>query len=324
MFVDELTIYAKAGNGGDGVVRWRQEKFRPKGGPSGGDGGHGGDVYFRAVKDFNRLSKYRGVKEFYAENATSGLKNSLAGRNGNDLYIDVPVGSRITDLSRQRHFELLTEGSSEKVLKGGSGGFGNEHFKSATNTSPKEATLGKAGEEGNFFIEVALMADVGLVGLPNAGKSTLLNTLTNAQSRIGAYPFTTLEPHLGTVYEFIIADIPGLIEGAAEGKGLGHKFLRHVSRTKMILHLVSLDSSTPVSDYYTILQELSHYEKELSKKEEWIILTKKDLVKQNIIDAAVEALAKTKKRVLVIGQNNPQSYKILQDALVSHLRETVQ
>jgi GTP-binding protein len=165
------------------------------------------------------------------------------------------------------------------------------------------------------------MVDLGLVGLPNAGKSTLLNALTNAQSRIGAYPFTTLEPHLGDMYGFIIADIPGLIEGAAEGKGLGHKFLRHVSRTKMILHLVSLESDDPISDYYTIRKELSEYDTSLAEKEEWIILTKKDLVEQAKIDTVVEALAKTENRVLVVGQNEPELYKSLRDSLVSHLRE---
>ena len=166
------------------------------------------------------------------------------------------------------------------------------------------------------------MVDIGLVGLPNAGKSTLLNAMTNAQSRIGAYPFTTLEPHLGDMYGFIIADIPGLIEGAAEGKGLGHKFLRHVARTKMILHLVSLESEQPEADYYTIRNELSQYDKALGEKEEWIILTKKDLVNQAQIDEVQKALAKTKNRVIVVGQDDPESYKNLRDALVSHLRET--
>ena len=166
------------------------------------------------------------------------------------------------------------------------------------------------------------MVDVGLVGLPNAGKSTLLNAMTNATSRIGAYPFTTLEPHLGDMFGFIIADIPGLIEGAAEGKGLGHKFLRHVSRTKMILHLVSLESADPENDYYTILKELSQYDASLQEKTEWIILTKKDLVNQEIIERVQSALAKTENRVLVVGQDEPESYKILRDSLVTFLRES--
>ncbi len=321
MFVDEIIIHAKAGDGGDGVVRWRHEKFRPMAGPSGGDGGNGSDVYVRAVKDLNRLAKYTGNKSFVAEGGEAGTNQSQAGSNGADLYIDIPVGSRVTDIERNRSFELTAVGETQRILKGGNGGLGNEHFKSSTNQSPEQSTKGKKGEDGNFLIEVALMVDIGLIGLPNAGKSTLLNNLTNAKSRIGAYPFTTLEPHLGDLYGFVIADIPGLISGAAAGKGLGHRFLRHVSRTKMLLHLVSLEHEDPVSQYYTIREELSQYDKSLEEKEEWIILTKKDLVKQEQIDSAVEALAKTKKRVLVIGQEDPESFKNLRDTLVAHLRD---
>ncbi len=322
MFVDELTIIAKAGNGGTGVVRWRQEKFKPMGGPSGGDGGNGGDVYVRAINDINRLSKYKGDNSFAAVDGQAGMNDSCSGKNGEDCYIDIPVGSRVLDTDRNRAFELMTVGETVRILKGGGGGLGNEHFKSATNRTPMESTTGHQGEAGNFLIEVRLMVDVGFVGLPNAGKSTLLNELTNATSRIGAYPFTTLEPHLGDMFGFILADIPGLIEGAAEGKGLGHKFLRHVSRTKMILHLVPLDSEDPEKQYYTIRKELSDYDKELMDKTEWIILTKKDLVNQEKIDEVTKALAKTKNRVLVIGQDNPESYKQLRDSLVSYLRET--
>jgi GTP-binding protein len=324
MFVDEITIYAKAGNGGDGVVRWRQDKFQPMGGPSGGNGGNGGDVYVRAVKDLNRLSKYTGNKSFSAQVGEAGTNQSRAGKNGDDTYIDIPVGSRITDIERHRTFELISIGQTERILKGGGGGLGNEYFKSSTNRSPAESTKGKKGEEGNFLIEVSLMVDVGLIGLPNAGKSTLLNNLTNAHSQIGSYPFTTLEPHLGDLYGFIIADIPGLIEGAALGKGLGHKFLRHVSRTKMLLHLVSLEHEDPVKEYYTIREELFQYDKTLAEKEEWIILTKKDLVNKEYIDKFVSALEKTENRVLVIGQNEPESFKILQDELISHLRGLAQ
>jgi GTPase len=322
MFVDELTIYAKAGNGGNGVVRWRQEKFKPMAGPSGGDGGRGADICVRAVRDLNQLAKYTGNKDFFAEDGVAGMSDSCSGKNGDTFYIDVPVGSRITDIERNRVIELTEEGQTERILKGGGGGLGNEHFKSSTNQSPVESTNGHAGEIGNILIEVRLMVDIGLVGLPNAGKSTLLNSLTNAKSRIGAYPFTTLEPHLGDMYGFIIADIPGLIEGAAEGKGLGHKFLRHVSRTKMILHLVSLESESPENDYHTISNELSEYDETLIQKEEWIILTKKDLVNQAKIDSLKQTLAKTKNRVFVVGQDDPESYKNLRDALVAHLRET--
>lgn len=320
MFVDELTIYAKAGNGGDGVVRWRQEKSMPMGGPAGGDGGNGGDVYVRAVKDLNRLSKYTGNNSFSAEAGESGTNQSKAGRNGDDTYIDIPVGSRVTDIERNRTFELTSVGQTERILKGGSGGLGNEHFKSSTNQAPVESTKGRVAEDGNFLIEVSLMVDVGLIGLPNAGKSTLINNLTNARSRIGAYPFTTLEPHLGDLYGFTIADIPGLIAGAAAGKGLGHKFLRHVSRTKMLLHLVSLEHEDPLKEYYTIREELSEYDQSLTEKEEWIILTKKDLINKEDLDRVVSALEKTGNRVLVVSQEDPESFKVVRDELVSYLR----
>ena len=319
MFVDELTIYAKAGDGGNGVVRWRHEKYRPLAGPAGGDGGNGGDVYLRAVKDLNRLSKYTGNNSFVAESGQPGSDRSRCGKNGSDLYIDVPVGSRVTDIERKRVIELTSAGDTEKILKSGSGGLGNEHFKSATNRSPEEFTEGRTGEEGNFLIEVSLMVDVGFIGSPNAGKSTLLNGLTNAHSRVGAYPFTTLEPHLGDLFGHVLADIPGLIAGAAGGKGLGHKFLRHVSRTKMLLHLVSLEQADPVSEYYTIREELSEYGEGLADKEEWIILTKKDLVNKEDVDSIVKALAKTEHRVFVISQDDEESYKKLQDSLVQHL-----
>lgn len=322
MFIDELTIYAKAGNGGDGVVRWRHEKFRPKAGPAGGNGGNGGDVYVRAVKDLNRLSKYTGHKSFSAESGEPGTNQSRHGSNGEDFYIDIPVGSKVTDLARKRHFELTEVGQTQKILKGGSGGLGNEYFKSSTNRSPEESTDGKAGEDGDFLVEVALMVDVGLVGMPNAGKSTLLNSLTNAQSRIGAYPFTTVEPHLGDMFGIIIADIPGLIAGAASGKGLGHKFLRHVSRTKMLLHLVSLENEDPENTYQTIHEELKEFDEELLQKEEWIILTKKDLVEQAYIEEAKQSLEKTGNRVFVLSANDEESVKKLRDSLVSHIRDT--
>lgn len=320
MFVDELTIYAKAGDGGNGVVRWRQEKFMPKGGPAGGNGGNGGDVYVRAVKDLNRLSKYTGNKEFIAVRGQDGGNSSRHGSNAESYYIDIPVGSKVTDIARNRVFEMTAVGEEVRILKGGGGGLGNEYFKSSTNQTPLEQTDGNPGEDGNFLVEVALMVDLGLIGLPNAGKSTLLNNLTNAKSRIGAYAFTTLEPHLGDMYGYTIADIPGLIEGAADGKGLGHKFLRHVSRTKMLLHLVSLENESVENTYYAIRKELESYAESLSEKEEWIILTKKDLVEQDDVDQVIKDLAKTEKRVFVISENDPESIKSLQDQLVAHIR----
>jgi GTP-binding protein len=320
MFVDELEIYAKAGDGGDGVVRWRHEKFRPKAGPAGGDGGNGGDVYVRAVRDLNQLAKYTGDKNFIAENGGAGRGLSQFGKNSEDLYIDIPVGSRVTDISRDRSFEMTKEGETILILKGGQGGYGNEHFKSSTNRSPEESTKGKPGEEGTFKIEVLLMADVGLVGLPNAGKSTLLNTFTNAHSAIGAYPFTTLEPHLGVLRGFVLADIPGLIEGAADGKGLGHKFLRHIERTAMVLHLVSLENEDPMASYQEIRQELSKYSQDIVSKDEWIVLTKIDTRTPEEVAAFVTVFRALGKPVFAISAPLEEGTKELGDELVKHLR----
>ena len=322
MFIDQLTIYAKAGNGGDGVTRWRHEKFRPMAGPAGGNGGNGGDVFLRAVRDVNLLAKYTGSKSFEAESGVSGGAGSLYGKNGEDLYIDVPVGSYVTDKERGRTYELLEEGQIERVFKGGGGGLGNEHFKSATNRSPEESTPGRAGEEGELEIALSLVVDVGLIGMPNAGKSTLLNTFTNARSKVGAFPFTTLEPHLGDFYGFTLADIPGLIEGAAAGKGLGHTFLRHVTRTKMLLHLVSLETEDALERYHTVRKELTAFSKELMEKEEWIILTKKDLVNQDYLDTLRKDIDKTENRVFVISTETGEGVKELQDSLVQHLRQS--
>lgn len=319
--MDELRIKAKAGDGGNGVVRWRQEKFKPKSGPAGGNGARGGDVYIRAVRDLALLSKYTGSKEFKAENGEQGRSLSQHGKGADDLYIDVPVGSRVTDLSRERIYELEVEGQTEKILKGGRGGLGNEYFKSSVNRSPMESTKGKQGEEGEFLIELSLVVDIGLIGFPNAGKSSLLNALTNAESRIGEYPFTTLEPHLGDLYGFVIADIPGLIEGASEGKGLGHKFLRHIEKTKMLLHLVSLEETDVKNAYYTISKELSDYNKSITEKEEWIILTKKDLISQDKIDTIFKDIDILEKRVFVISTKTGEGVKNLRDSLVQRLRE---
>lgn len=322
MFVDQILITAKAGKGGDGVERWRHEKFVPNAGPSGGDGGNGGDIYIEAVRDLGLLAKYTGSPEFEAEVGEAGQNGSKHGKGGDDLTIKVPVGSVVTDTERGRVYEFFTEGLRERVLKGGQGGLGNEHFKSATNRTPKETTAGKIGETSTLKIELTLVVDVGLIGMPNAGKSTLLNNFTNARSAVGAYPFTTLQPHLGDLYGYVIADIPGLIEGASTGKGLGHTFLRHVTRTKMLLHLVSLEHADPLAAYDTISKELASYHSSLTEKEEWIIFTKKDLANKAQLDALQIFIDKTKKRVFVISAETGENMKELRDALVQHLQQT--
>lgn len=319
MFVDELTITAKAGHGGNGVERWRHERRRPLGGPAGGNGGNGGDVYIRGVRNLNQLAKYTGSKMFAAENGEHGKNRSQYGRNGEDYIIDIPVGAVVTDSEREKVYEVESEGQMLKILSGGRGGLGNEHFKSSTNTTPKETTDGTPGEEGTFYIELRLAAHVGLIGFPNAGKSSLLNALTNATSAVGAHPFTTLEPHLGECYGLIIADIPGLIEGASEGKGLGHKFLRHVSRTRMLFHLISLENEDVTLAYKTLRNELESSDGALTEKEEWVILTKSDMVDGAEADKWKEHFKEMGKNVYVISVLDDESLKSLREALLREL-----
>lgn len=323
-FIDELKIYAKAGNGGNGVVRWRQEKFIAKGGPAGGDGGRGGDICVRATRDIHILAKYRNLKKFYAENGEAGGSHSLHGKSGEDLVLELPVGSVITKTKDGTQYSLVKEGQQIVLLSGGYGGFGNEHFKSSTNTTPEEWTPGKNGEEGDFFIELQLFADIGLVGLPNAGKSSFLNAVTNATAKIGDYQFTTLDPNLGDLFGYIIADIPGLIEGASEGKGLGTKFLRHIKRTKMIAHLVSFENEDMMNTYETIRNELKTYDTELAHRDEIILLTKTDVVDKETIEKKRAEFEKLGKSVFTISLYDDESIKHIKDELVKMLREKEQ
>lgn len=320
MLVDEIVLFVAAGNGGDGVVRWRQEKFKPKAGPAGGDGGKGGDVYVRAVRDISVLGRYTGEKRFSAGDGETGHSSSKTGKNGKDLIIDVPIGSRVSDKQKDRVVELLTEGEQVLMYKGGKGGLGNEYFKSSTNRSPDRATLGRDGERGELLIELALVVDAGLIGLPNAGKSSIINVLTRAQSKVGAYAFTTKEPQLGDLYGYVLADIPGLIAGASSGKGLGHRFLRHISRTKMLLHVVSIESVDPLADYYTILHELNSYDSSLAEREQWIILNKIDLINKEQIEELKKQFDKIGKRVFVLSAQSGEGVKEFSDTLVAHLR----
>lgn len=322
MFVDEIVISAKAGNGGDGVVRWLRERSRPLGGPAGGNGGRGGSVYMRAVRDNNVLSRYTGAKEFRAGDGEAGTGRSREGKDGADVYIDVPVGSIVTNLGTGRTFELFEPEISVRILKGGTGGLGNEHFKSSTNRSPEEHTRGKAGEEAELKIEVELVVDVGIIGEPNAGKSTLLNALTRARSRVAEYPFTTLEPHLGDLFGYTLADIPGLIEGAASGKGLGHKFLRHVRRTRMVVHCISLADENPQEAYSRVRDELGKFDPEILQKEEWVLLTKTDLVSASRVTEYLELFKKAGKMVYAVSKDDPESLKHFADALTNYLQKT--
>lgn len=319
-FVDELTIHIKAGDGGPGVERWRHEKGKEFGGPSGGDGGRGGSVFLVGTRDLGVLYNYRHKKSFQAENGDPGAKDSLHGKNGEDLHIPLPLGSVVKNLETGEVVHVLGDNVPVLLLKGGDGGFGNERYKSSTNQRPTKTTPGYPGGEGDFYIELQLVVDVGFAGFPNAGKSSLLNVLTNATAKVGAYQFTTLEPNLGALYGYILADIPGLIEGASEGKGLGYKFLRHIKRTKMIAHLISLENEDVLAAYKTIRKELEQYDEELAAKEEIIILTKTDLVDEKTLEAAKKKLAKLKRQIFTISVYDDPAIKVFADALVKLLR----
>lgn len=321
MLIDELKIHLKAGNGGGGVERWRHEKGKELAGPGGGNGGKGGDVFVRAIRDVGGLLRYRHVKELSAGKGGDGENFGRHGKNGIDLFLELPIGSVIVNADTHEQFELLKEDETLKILQGGRGGLGNEHFKTSFNTSPHESTPGSVGEVADFSIELRLFADVGVIGLPNAGKSSLLNVLSAAHAKVGDYPFTTLEPNLGALYGFVLADIPGLIEGAAEGKGLGHKFLRHIRRTKILLHCVSLENPDIVAVWQTIRGELEKYDSELLNKKEIIVLTKTDLVGTPALKKAEKAAKKLCPAVFSVSILDEKSIKKLSDSLVKILRE---
>lgn len=319
-FIDELKLHIKAGDGGDGVVRWLHERGKEFSGPAGGNGGKGGDVYARAIRDLGILNNYKNIKELSAEKGGDGMKKSMHGKNGKDLYVDFPIGSVITNLETGGKIFLDVDGESKLLCKGGRGGMGNEFFKSSTNQVPQQSTPGKPGESFDFYIEVELVADAGLIGLPNAGKSSLINELTNAKSKVGAYQFTTLEPALGDMYGYILADVPGLIEGASEGKGLGHKFLRHIKRTKMLFHCISLESTKILTDYKTIRKELKAYSEDLANKDEVIILTKTDVLTPKEVELVKKKIAKYNPNILTVSILDDNSLKNLRDSLIKILR----
>lgn len=321
MFIDEIKLHLKAGKGGDGVERWLHEKGKDKGGPSGGNGGKGGDVFALAVRDLGILSAYRDVKVFEAGPGGDGMKNVWHGSDGEDIEIKFPIGSRITNLTTGHIFELVEDGQRLKLLTGGRGGLGNEHFKSSTNVRPKEFTLGVEGEESDFHIELELVVDYGLIGLPNAGKSSLLNTITRARAKVGAFPFTTLEPNLGDLYGVIIGDIPGLIEGASMGKGLGHKFLRHIKRTKGIIHCISAEETDPLATYNVIRNELELYNKDIINKPEVILLTKTDMITPEEKDKKLAILKTLGKPTFAISIIDDESIKSLKDFLTQQVSQ---
>jgi GTPase len=322
-FVDELTFDAAAGKGGDGVVRWLHEKGKEYSGPSGGNGGNGGNVYMRAVRDINLLARYRGEKKFEGQAGADGENSNCHGKGGKDLTIDLPVGSYVRNAATGEVYELLEEGETIMILKGGRGGAGNAAFKSSVNITPEESTPGGEGESATFSVELRIIADAGLVGLPNAGKSSLLNALTGASAKVAPYAFTTLDPNLGALYGYILADIPGLIEGASEGKGLGFKFLRHIARTRVIVHCLALDSEDIWADYAAVRKELNSFENSvLSKKPEIILFTKSDTRDASYIKERVAEAKEKGLEAFIVSILDDTQVEDLRKTLVAHLRTT--
>ncbi len=314
MLIDDVTITVKAGNGGNGAATFRQNEGNPRGGPDGGNGGNGGDLFVQGIDDIMGLQIFRYKKVWKAEDGVSGKRKNLYGRNGQSLTIRIPVGTCISEENGNTH-EILDTKKQILLAKGGKGGRGNNEFKSATNQTPTEFEYGEPGVEKKLHLELRLIADIGLIGLPNAGKSSLLSLLTHAHPKIANYPFTTLEPNLGMMGGIIIADIPGLIEGASHGRGLGIKFLKHIEKTKLLVHCIDVENIDPIKTYEVVRKEFAEYNKLLLEKSEIILLTKTDLAEPEEIEKKLNLLKKLKKEVLAVSVYDDSSIGKLEKML---------
>jgi GTPase len=321
-FTDEAHIHVESGKGGDGVIRWLRTKESARGGPSGGDGGRGGDVVLVGVRDLAALSQFRYEKKFRAEHGEAGKGELKHGKNGADIVLKIPVGTLIRVPDTGEEYEITKEDERIILFRGGKGGLGNARFKSSTNQNPFQQTQGKKGKGGDIDLTLKIIADAGLIGLPNAGKSSLLNALTRAKSKIGDYPFTTLEPNLGEFYGRILADIPGLIEGASSGRGLGIKFLRHVERTGILLHLVSASTEDPIAAYREVHTEIESFGHGLAEKREIVVLSKTDLLTPEEVASKMKLLAKeTGREVLSVSIADDAALKSFSDRLSAIFQE---
>jgi GTPase len=323
-FLDQAKIYIRSGAGGNGCIAFRREKFIEFGGPNGGDGGKGGDVWVECVQNLNTLIDYRYQQHFFAQNGTPGMGQNRAGPNGQDMVVKVPPGTQVfAEDGETLLADLTAPGERVRLAKGGNGGFGNAHFKSATNQAPRHANPGQPAEELTIWLKLKLIADAGLVGLPNAGKSTFLAAVSAAKPKIADYPFTTLHPNLGVVRagetDFVLADIPGLIEGAHDGAGLGDRFLSHIERCRVLLHLVDATSEDVAADYKTVRRELKAYAGGIEKKKEIVALSKADALDEATIKERQDLLKKAaRKTPLVLSAVSGQGVK---EALFALARE---
>ncbi len=329
-FVDEVEIHVEAGKGGNGSLSFRREKCVPRGGPDGGNGGSGGGVFLKADAGVNTLVDFRYKRIHKAESGQGGMGRSRTGKQGEDLVIPVPIGTVITVVDTHEVIgDLLQDGQTACVAKGGHHGLGNECFKSSTNQSPRKITLGKPGEARDLRLELKLLADAGLLGLPNAGKSTFVSRISNATPKVADYPFTTLRPHLGVVKieagrSYIVADIPGLIEGAASGVGLGIQFLKHLARTEILLHLVDITEEDPRKAVETIVNELSQYDERLHDKERWLVVTKADLLLEDEAKARFDQLISDlnwQGEAYLISSSSGQGIDLLKTNLMRRIEE---
>lgn len=321
MLIDNVTIVVKAGNGGNGAATFLRNAMTAHGGPDGGNGGNGGDVSFQGSTNINDLRDFRFKKSIHGAKGGDGTKHNGFGKNAEHIIVFVPLGTRITDLDTKKSIEIESADKPVLIARGGMGGFGNYKYKSATNQSPTNRDLGGKGETKNIRLELRLIAEIGLIGLPNAGKSSLLAALTNATPAIGAYPFTTLEPNIGMFGKYPIADIPGLIEGASRGVGLGIKFLKHIEKTKILVHCIDITIDNPRAAYETVRKEFDAYNPLLLEKPEIIFLNKTDLVDENAIKKATLLFKPLNKRVFAGSVHDEKSIRTLKRILTDVLTQ---